>query len=39
MEGLEQDGVPADLLPPDCPYSLDQLLDEDWWPTNRHGLA
>ncbi|WP_376958587.1 DUF29 domain-containing protein [Azospirillum sp. A26] len=39
MEGLEQDRLPADLLPPDCTYSLDQLLDEDWWPLNRHGLT
>jgi len=39
MEGLQQDGVPADLLPTECPYSLDHLLDEDWWPNNRHGLT
>ncbi|PWC84408.1 hypothetical protein TSH100_17790 [Azospirillum sp. TSH100] len=38
-EGLEQDRLSADLLPADCPYSLNQLLDEDWWPANRHGLT
>lgn len=38
-EGLEQDKLPADLLPTDCPYSLDQLLDEDWWPVNHHSLT
>jgi hypothetical protein len=25
-------------LPEDCPYTLEQLLDFDWWPANRHGL-
>lgn len=28
----------AAALPETCPYSLDQLLNEDWYPTNRHGL-
>lgn len=37
--GLERDGMRLNELPPDCPYSLDQLLDEDWWPLNRHGLT
>ncbi|WP_395458367.1 DUF29 domain-containing protein [Azospirillum melinis] len=37
--GLERDGLRLSDLPPDCPYSLDQLLDEDWWPLNRHGLT
>jgi hypothetical protein len=36
--GLERDGIRLIDLPADCPYSLDQLLDEEWWPTNRHGL-
>lgn len=26
-------------LPSDCPYTLDQLLDRDWLPANRHGLT
>jgi len=25
-------------LPPEPPYTLDQLLDHAWWPTSRHGL-
>lgn len=37
--GLERDGLHLRDLPPDCPFSLNQLLDEDWWPTNRHGLT
>jgi hypothetical protein len=26
-------------LPKPCPYTLEQILDEDWLPTNRHGIA
>ncbi len=26
------------ILPKDCPYTLEQVLDESWWPVNRHGL-
>ena len=37
-DGLARDGLAGHELPPDCPYTLDQLLDEDWWPVNRHGL-
>ena len=29
--GLEEYDETADL-PPDCPYTWEQLLDEDWWP-------
>jgi hypothetical protein len=29
----------ADELPPECPYTLEQILNEDWFPTNRHGLS
>ena len=29
----------AAALPEACPYTLDQLLDETWRPTNRHGLV
>ena len=32
-------GVDPASIPADCPYSLEQLLDADWWPTNRHGLS
>jgi hypothetical protein len=38
IRGLAQDRLPADILPPECPYTLDQILDDDWWPVNRHGL-
>lgn len=38
VDGLEQDRVDERLLPTDCPYDLDQLLDENWWPANRHDL-
>jgi hypothetical protein len=34
---LKQDSVPADRLPLDCPYTLDQILDSDWFPANIHG--
>ncbi len=37
--GLERDGLPNDALPAECPYTLDQILDDDWWPANRHDLA
>ena len=28
----------ADLLPADCPYALDDLLADGWYPANRRGL-
>jgi hypothetical protein len=34
---LENDGVALSTLPPTCPYSLDQVLDPDWYPANVHG--
>jgi hypothetical protein len=37
--GLEVDRVPADQLPAECPYSLDQILDPDWLPANVHGIG
>ncbi len=36
--GLERDGLTLDDLPDPCPWTLDQLLDEDFWPANRQGL-
>jgi hypothetical protein len=38
--GLRRFGEPdaADLLPADCPYSLDDLLTDRWYPANRRGL-
>ncbi len=35
---LEDDGIAARDLPGSCPYTLEQIRDEDWWPANRHGL-
>jgi hypothetical protein len=29
----------ADALPPACPCALDDLLRDDWYPVNRHGIA
>ncbi|MFL5333363.1 MAG: DUF29 domain-containing protein [Geminicoccaceae bacterium] len=29
----------ADLLPKQCPYTFAQVLDEDWFPANQHGLV
>ena len=29
----------AAALPPACPYGTNELLDEDWFPSNRHGLT
>jgi hypothetical protein len=28
----------AEALPATCPYTLDQLLDEDWFPASRYGF-
>jgi hypothetical protein len=28
----------ARALPQDCPYPFDDLLADEWWPVNRHGL-
>ena len=28
----------ARALPADCPYAFDDLIADDWWPMNRHGL-
>ena len=39
VRDLRQDSVPADRLPLDCPYMLDQILDSDWFPANIHSLA
>jgi hypothetical protein len=37
--GLHRDGLDIGVLPQRCPYGIDQVLDLDWWPVNRHGLA
>jgi Domain of unknown function DUF29 len=36
--GLEVDPLPADQLPSECPYTLEQILDPDWLPENVHGI-
>jgi hypothetical protein len=28
----------ARALPADCPYAFDDLIADEWWPANRHGL-
>jgi regulator of protease activity HflC (stomatin/prohibitin superfamily) len=28
----------ARALPSDCPYRFDDLIADEWWPINRHGL-
>ncbi len=28
----------AQSLPADCPYAFDELIADEWWPANRHGL-
>ena len=35
---LAKDGVLPDALSPQCPYTLDQILDPDWYPDNIHGI-
>jgi hypothetical protein len=36
---LRRDNVAETALPNACPYTLDQILDPDWLPANRHGVA
>lgn len=36
--GLKRDGLPESALPAECPWTLEQLLDREFWPANRHGL-
>lgn len=35
---LGADRVPPETLPEACPYTLEQILDPDWYPKNIHGL-
>lgn len=37
-DGLRRDGIGQEILPDECPWSLEQLLNDDFWPANRHGL-
>lgn len=36
---LEKDDLSPDALPAVCPYTLDQILDPDWYPDSSHGLT
>ena len=38
MPRIDEAGIDPASLPATTPYTIDHLLDEDWWPTNRHGL-
>ena len=35
---LAKDGVSLDTLPATCSYTLEQVLDSDWYPDNVHGI-
>ena len=39
VRGLARDGVDAGEIPVEPPYTVEQVLDPDWWPANRHGLS
>ena len=36
---LPRDQLPPDALPATCPYTLEQVLDTDWYPDNAHGIT
>jgi hypothetical protein len=35
---LETEGTPQDWLPRKCAYTLAEILDDDWYPTNVYGF-
>jgi hypothetical protein len=35
IQAMEQTGLPLATFPESCPWSLDELLDEDFWPGRR----
>jgi hypothetical protein len=35
---LEKDSLARNALSTACPYTLDQILDPDWFPDNGHGI-
>ena len=37
VRGLARDGIGTAEILADPPYTLDQVLDSDWWPADRHG--
>lgn len=34
---IDEAGIDPGSVPLSSPYTIDQLLDENWWPVNRHG--
>ncbi len=36
--GAHSEKDAARALPADCPYAFDDLIADEWWPVNRHGL-
>jgi hypothetical protein len=38
LRQLEKDRLQSKSLASACPYTLDQILDPDWYPVNVHGL-
>jgi Domain of unknown function DUF29 len=36
---LARNQVPAEEVPPSCPFTLGQILDPDWYPENVHGVS
>ena len=38
IRGLARDSVGSEEIPVDPPYTVEQVIDPDWWPGNRHGL-
>lgn len=39
VDAIQDDSVYTQPVPEEtCPYTLDQIVDENWWPANRHGL-
>jgi len=37
-DAIQDDSILKAALPEECPYSLEQLRNLDWWPENRYGL-
>jgi Domain of unknown function DUF29 len=35
---METDAVEPDILPQECPFTLDEILEQDWLPQNVHDL-
>jgi hypothetical protein len=35
---METDAIEPDLLPEECPFTLDEILEQDWLPDNVHGI-